>query len=509
MDIIKAFHNNDLNIEVTIKGTHENPLFRASDIGEVLGMSNVRTSISNYSEDEKVLLPHETSNGIHNVIFLTEQGLYKLLFKSEKPIAKVFQKWVFDVIREIRLNGQYLLSKRIEELEQELEEMSDLNDGVPIIYIFVIDKPSKKYLLKIGATEHGRKRFKPYRQTHKNGYLAFKAEVDMNVENLKAVEKYIHQLLSRYRIKDEVFEMDLDEAKMWVELVVSMNNISLENNYESRLRKLSLLVDSNTNILQKENPTMSVNDVGTQTTTELAVEAHKIDLHTKFDTFINECCVLGIDNEVAATEIIGQYRIWAQNAEKEVYHALLDYLKERFKPVRLRLQDKDQVVNGYKGVSLITTTHKLSFNPSDPELFVFHKCRLVPNGKTLISDLVKEYTTWKQATGRTIDSDDKKLLLNYLDSNKHVLKSNIWAASGNGIGFWGIALQSDVLFHKKPSTTAKRVEKRTKDNVVLESYSTIAKAAQAEGIYPTKLSRLLKDNKAIFEDHYYTLVKQV
>lgn len=34
MDIIKAFENNDATLHITIHGTHEEPLFRASDIGE-------------------------------------------------------------------------------------------------------------------------------------------------------------------------------------------------------------------------------------------------------------------------------------------------------------------------------------------------------------------------------------------------------------------------------------------------------------------------------------------
>ena len=37
--------------------------------------------------------------------FLTENGLYELLFMSRKPIAKQFKKWVFGVIKEIRTTG--------------------------------------------------------------------------------------------------------------------------------------------------------------------------------------------------------------------------------------------------------------------------------------------------------------------------------------------------------------------------------------------------------------------
>jgi len=48
MDIVKAFNSNDLHTEIIIKGTVNDPLFRASDIGVVLELSNIRMSNVNY-----------------------------------------------------------------------------------------------------------------------------------------------------------------------------------------------------------------------------------------------------------------------------------------------------------------------------------------------------------------------------------------------------------------------------------------------------------------------------
>lgn len=55
MDIIKAFNANDLHTEIVIKGTLDDPLFRASDVGVVLDISNIRTSIVDFDESESVL----------------------------------------------------------------------------------------------------------------------------------------------------------------------------------------------------------------------------------------------------------------------------------------------------------------------------------------------------------------------------------------------------------------------------------------------------------------------
>jgi len=128
MEIVKAFTTNSLHTEIVIKGTVWDPLFRASDIGVVLGIANIRTSILHFDESEKDVHTMDTLGGEQSVTFLTEKGLYKLLFKSRKPIANQFQNWVCDVVKEIRLTGKYDIEskdKKIEELEHKNSELEE------------------------------------------------------------------------------------------------------------------------------------------------------------------------------------------------------------------------------------------------------------------------------------------------------------------------------------------------------------------------------------------------
>lgn len=53
MEVVKAFNTNSLHTEIVIRGTHEEPLFRASDIGVVLDIANIRTSIQHYDDTER------------------------------------------------------------------------------------------------------------------------------------------------------------------------------------------------------------------------------------------------------------------------------------------------------------------------------------------------------------------------------------------------------------------------------------------------------------------------
>jgi prophage antirepressor-like protein len=181
MEVVKAFNTNNLHTEITIKGTYDMPLFRASDIGEVLEINNIRTSITNFDETEKVVQNIITQGGTQQVTFLTEKGLYKILFKSRKQIAEQFQNWVCDVIKEIRLSGTYILKQQVEQLkndinqtetkikkeydeklikEKALEKQNLLlrefgNAGALVYIIKVKSYENGEYVIKIGESRRG------------------------------------------------------------------------------------------------------------------------------------------------------------------------------------------------------------------------------------------------------------------------------------------------------------------------------------------------------------------
>lgn len=122
MEVVRAFNDNKVGTQITILGTPTEPLFRLNDIGAVLELSNIHATIKDFDESQKVLNTIETLGGKQQVAFLTEFGLYEVLFRSRKPIAKKFKKWVCEVIKEIRLKGQYKLEKEKEELQDKLQE---------------------------------------------------------------------------------------------------------------------------------------------------------------------------------------------------------------------------------------------------------------------------------------------------------------------------------------------------------------------------------------------------
>ena len=149
MEIVTAFNDNNLHTEIIIKGSKTDPLFRASDIGVILEMTNIRAHIQTFDITEKVVHSMHTHGGTQEVTFLTAKGLYKVLFKSRKPIAEQFQNWVCDVIEEIRLTGKYDLEKQLEDAKNEIIHIEETNKTM-LIQQKILER--EKILLKEYAT---------------------------------------------------------------------------------------------------------------------------------------------------------------------------------------------------------------------------------------------------------------------------------------------------------------------------------------------------------------------
>ena len=526
MDIVKAFNSNTLHTEIIIRGNAENPLFRANDIATVLDISTIRTTILHFDDSEKVVETIKTNGGSQQVTFLTEKGLYKVLFKSRKPIAQIFQNWVCDVIKEIRLSGSFSLQKQIEEQQKVIEHQEKANeelqkqlehsiDNVPTIYIWNTDTQISPSELKIGITLNVHKRIKPYKQVNKRGKIEFSEKI-MNID-IKLFEKIIHGILSSYKVKDEIFKLDVEEAKLTIVNFINFINVIHISNSGERIHKLQELYDSQNKIIHNiKDSALATRTIETQTdpqdwTVELQTNPEDIpkeDIYTEsFDKYIEEVCIVRPDLEVSSNDILGQYRIWTKSATKKTYHDLKDYLDRKFKNCRLSVQNKNQVVNGYKGVALREMEYKRQLLPSDVENFIFHACQFHPSRKVLHSNLYNEYMKWKNTTGKIVTNDETNELRKYLKDSNYTLYTTIWTSEGNGQGYYGMCLKNEMNDdYKKTSTTGKKVEKRqVNTDILLGTWETIAKTAISEKLSSAKLSRMIK-NKTAINDYYYTTI---
>lgn len=87
------------------------PMFCGKDLCLLLDIVNYRDALLRLDEDEKGVVITDTLGGQQEMVFITESGLYKLIFTSRKPEAKEFTNWVVkEVLPEIRRTGRYTLT---------------------------------------------------------------------------------------------------------------------------------------------------------------------------------------------------------------------------------------------------------------------------------------------------------------------------------------------------------------------------------------------------------------
>jgi prophage antirepressor-like protein len=86
------------------------PWFSAGDVGEVLGIAQVNSTLRAFPEDEKGVHSMHTPGGNQQISVVSEPGLYRLIFQSRKPSAEAFKKWVFgEVLPSLRKTGAYAI----------------------------------------------------------------------------------------------------------------------------------------------------------------------------------------------------------------------------------------------------------------------------------------------------------------------------------------------------------------------------------------------------------------
>ena len=286
MEVVKAFNSNNLHTEIVIKGTINEPLFRAGDVGTVLEMGNIRTSINDFNDSEKVVHTMDTLGGSQQVTFLTEKGLYKVLFKSRKPIAEKFQNWVCEVIKEIRLNGVYDLQKQLlqvedkkkQEYETKLEKQKVIERekillkeygtiGAVFYVIKVKTYENTQYVIKVGESRRGiTDRYKE----HKSKYEECLLLDCFTVNKSKDFETFIkeHDLIRPNKVKNlqghetelELFLIGKNLSYQTLINIVTNNIKYFNNNDNSKLEleneQLKLMLEmkttNNDNVLIQE-----------------------------------------------------------------------------------------------------------------------------------------------------------------------------------------------------------------------------------------------------------------
>lgn len=111
--------------KLDVYGDVNEPLFRASDIANMIGYSDGNTwkLLELCEHDEKLTLPLVVAGQKRQVNFVTENGLYNILSQSRKPIARKWRRVIHDELIRVRKERGMDILAQFEEWDHELDTL--------------------------------------------------------------------------------------------------------------------------------------------------------------------------------------------------------------------------------------------------------------------------------------------------------------------------------------------------------------------------------------------------
>lgn len=86
------------------------PWFVAKDVCAILEIADHHQAVASLDDDERGRYTVPTPSGKQRMAAVSESGLYSLIFRSRKPEAKLFRRWVTsEVLPSIRKTGSYII----------------------------------------------------------------------------------------------------------------------------------------------------------------------------------------------------------------------------------------------------------------------------------------------------------------------------------------------------------------------------------------------------------------
>ena len=535
MDIVKIFDGETVHIV----SQDDEVFFRAGHVAKVLGISNVHDSmISIFSKevgdvtDYRVSMKHDDAG--QSITYLTEKGLYALLWRSRKDIAAKFRDWVYEVLKDIRRNGNHALKQHVAELEGERNALQyKLRPTATYLYAFKTDRHADDddCEVKFGMSDDVDARQANFLTVAPHAMQIVAERVPK--QHARTAEKKIMLQLLRMTgkvVNSEVYRSSVEEAKATVRIVSDLVNLYADQTKDGVTRRLQVLGclvavlnerlhDGSTtgspqlvaselteirkhlqNLSEKQDLSRHESDtISESQPVSPDDETNEVELPAyDFDRFICECCDIGDDLRDDSVTIVGRHRLWAGFTNQEVKFKIHAYLKKKFVPVKFTESGRNH--HGFQGVRVKRQEMAMSSIPTQSERFLQETCTYCPASRLYDCDITSKFTEWRQAQDKDYTSSDAELREVHKYLNSHFLRATLWIPErGHAAdGYYGICVQGDEerFFTKMPPTTAciiVGVDPTT--GIIQREWSSVSDAAAALGISTSSVSRSAKNRK--------------
>ena len=129
-------------------------MFVGKDVAIALGYAKSRNALATHvdKEDKKDALIQGPLGGTQKMTIINESGLYALILSSKLPQAKIFKRWVTNVVLpQIRKTGGYIPTTDAQGRQLTSEEIIDRADAIVGRTLRMLNEPAEDTLTP-GAT---------------------------------------------------------------------------------------------------------------------------------------------------------------------------------------------------------------------------------------------------------------------------------------------------------------------------------------------------------------------
>ena len=477
--------------------------------------------------------------------------IHEYYMKLEEVLHEIVEEETDELRVQLEQNKNLILEKDTTIINIKKEKQKAVEQAIVVqfpvntecIYFGTIDNTTEagEKLIKFGHTNDLSTRLADHRKKYNNFVLvnAFRVQNKVEIENLiknyPKIKRQIRSIEINGKNKTELIAYDannftIEKLTKHIKHIIHSKTYSIDN-FNRIMKENEELENENRELIQQIKTKDSYLNYNKILIEKQVVEINRLnetlenlqkilasikqdnvsvyqnvllpedEMNKKFNDFVNSICIVRSDVEELSVNIEGRYRLWSQvKPTKEVFHSLKNYLDTRFKPKRI------QGNHGYLGLKLKDIEYVKRQLNSTVETFIFQVCNFSDVGKVLNSVLLREYQKWKVSVGKELTDNDMKEIKEYLNSSPYALKATVWTDEGNNEGYYGLSLKQTDIKPKLISSTGKKVFKREQEtHILLATWDTIAKAAEAENMSTAKMSRCVK-NKNIINDYYYSVI---
>jgi prophage antirepressor-like protein len=214
--------------------------FKADDIATILDIKKIKNSIQNFGDDEKKLIEINTIKGNRKANFVSSNGLYRLLFNSQKPIGREFFKLAETLLdeeveklirdqQEDQEENKLLKEDSLKQRQDMLLAHFDVHSKNVVYIIKIKDNDDGSYIIKLGHSMKGiRKRFLEHSVNYKRCGPIVLLDC-FEVEKSYDFEQYMHSRLKKHAVKnlaghEKEIELFLIGGDLTYKMVIDMIN---------------------------------------------------------------------------------------------------------------------------------------------------------------------------------------------------------------------------------------------------------------------------------------------